>query len=76
LLIEVNRYHYSLSGIDFDTAIPSLLPPQYVFAQSGRMGALSKSIVLGIALKMMPLRFPPNAFRSLTSSTSLGVSAP
>jgi FkbM family methyltransferase len=31
VLLEVNRLHYSLSGVDFDTTIPSLLPPRYVF---------------------------------------------
>jgi FkbM family methyltransferase len=33
LLIEVNRVHQALRGIDFDKAIPSLLPERYFFAE-------------------------------------------
>jgi FkbM family methyltransferase len=33
LLIEVNRVHQALRGIDFNKAIPSLLPERYFFAE-------------------------------------------
>ena len=33
LLIEVNRVHQALRGIDFDKAVPSLLPEHYFFAE-------------------------------------------
>jgi len=33
LLIELNRVHHEIRGIDFDTAILSLLPKHYIFAE-------------------------------------------
>src|SRR4029079_1609250 len=33
LLIEVNRVHQALRGIDFNRAIPTLLPERYFFAE-------------------------------------------
>jgi FkbM family methyltransferase len=33
LLIEVNRVHQALRGIDFNEAVPSLLPKRYFFAE-------------------------------------------
>ena len=33
LLIEVNRVHQAIRGIDFNKAIPSLLPERYFFAE-------------------------------------------
>jgi FkbM family methyltransferase len=33
LLIELNRVHQEIRGIDFDTAILSLLPEHYIFAE-------------------------------------------
>jgi FkbM family methyltransferase len=33
LLIEVNRVHQALRGIDFDKAVPPLLPERYFFAE-------------------------------------------
>ena len=33
LLIELNRMHHEIRGIDFDTAILSLLPEHYIFAE-------------------------------------------
>jgi hypothetical protein len=33
LLIEINRVHQALRGIDFNMAIPSLLPERYFFAE-------------------------------------------
>ena len=33
LLIELNRYHQEVRGIDFDTAVSSLLPERYIFAE-------------------------------------------
>src|SRR5262249_1089516 len=33
LLIEVNRVHQALRGIDFNKAVPSLLPKRYFFAE-------------------------------------------
>jgi FkbM family methyltransferase len=33
LLIEVNRVHHALRGIDFNEAVPSLLPERYFFAE-------------------------------------------
>jgi FkbM family methyltransferase len=33
LLIELNRMHHEIRGIDFDTAILSLLPERYILAQ-------------------------------------------
>ena len=33
LLIELNRVHHEIRGIDFETAILSLLPEHYIFAE-------------------------------------------
>jgi hypothetical protein len=33
LLIELNRVHHKIRGIDFDNAILSLLPEHYIFAE-------------------------------------------
>jgi FkbM family methyltransferase len=33
ILMEVNRWHHEVRGVDFDTAIPSLLPNRYAFAE-------------------------------------------
>jgi Methyltransferase FkbM domain len=39
ILMEVSRQHQKQRGIDFDTAVPSLLPDRYAFAElrSGRI---------------------------------------
>jgi len=33
ILLEVNRWHYEKQRVDFDAAIPALLPDKYIFAE-------------------------------------------
>jgi hypothetical protein len=40
LLIEVNRVHQMLRGIDFNEAVPSLLPERYFFAELRASGVV------------------------------------
>jgi hypothetical protein len=41
ILMEVSRYHHERRGIDFDAAIPSLMPVRYAFAEL-RSGGIVK----------------------------------
>jgi hypothetical protein len=43
LLIELNRVHHKIRGIDFDTAILSLLPAHYILAELGASGIVQIS---------------------------------
>ena len=43
LLIELNRVHHEIRGIDFDTAILSLLPAHYILAELGGSGIVQIS---------------------------------